>query len=51
MKAKLVFLAAALPTCPVFANRNGKVIKDSYENGTYIGPAAVMAELEKLIKQ
>jgi nucleoredoxin len=37
--------------CLVVVDMNGKVIKDSYENGTYIGPAAVMAELEKLIKQ
>jgi nucleoredoxin len=34
--------------CLVVVDLNGKVIKDSYENGQYIGPSAVMAELEKL---
>ena len=36
--------------CLVVVNLDGKVIKDSYENGQYIGPQAVMTELEKLIK-
>lgn len=36
--------------CLVVVDINGKVIKDSFENGKYIGPYAVMAELEKLNK-
>lgn len=34
--------------CLVVVDLSGKVIKDSYENGKYIGPQAVMAELGKL---
>jgi len=35
----------------VLVDLSGKVVKDCYENGQYVGPGVVVAELEKLLKE
>jgi nucleoredoxin len=37
--------------CLVLVDRAGKVISDSYVDGQYVGPAKVMDEIEKKIKE
>ncbi len=33
----------------VIVNRAGKILADSYVRGTYVGPAQVLTELDKLL--
>ncbi|WP_269536967.1 thioredoxin-like domain-containing protein [Cerasicoccus fimbriatus] len=44
------FSARGIP-CLVLVDRNGKVIKHSYEGDTYVGPTSVMNELANLLKE
>ncbi len=47
MDEVLKYMGKGIP-CLVLVDRQGKVVSDSYVDGTYRGPTAVMQEMEKL---
>ncbi len=43
------YAGAGIP-CLVFVDANGNVLSDSYVSGSYVGPAKVLADIEKTLK-
>jgi nucleoredoxin len=46
--ALLQFAGSGIP-CLVVIDRDGRVVSDSYDGSRYLGPAKVMADLERML--